>query len=94
MQETPEKHLKKKKSRNAKSLRKVNLDKLESRLLNIIYRDVNKILVKSYAEQLKESESKTITTYIKTIKEIKKLRQEETDNIPDSELERIIEEKE
>ncbi len=86
--ESPQKSGKSRKSRAGLSLKEVNLDKTHKKLLNILDRDVSKLLNLSRTKSLTGTQSFSLVNYLKLIKTLKDIELEQLSELSDEELEK------
>lgn len=92
LKESPENTQKKEESPPKKPefyLKNVNLGKQKKRLLNILERDIRKLLKISETEKLSKEDSAAVCTYLKLISEIEKKEVGDLGKLSEEELERI-----
>lgn len=70
-------------------LKRVSLAKQRKRLLNVLERDIRKLLEKSQYEQLNKDEAQQVCNYLKMIREMEKDEDKNLGNLSDAELEKL-----
>ena len=81
--------LKKRKPRAGMSIKSIDLDKVHKRLLNVLARETNHLLAASHKEKLDKEGSQALTGYLKLIRELKSLEEDEAKHLSDEELAKI-----
>lgn len=76
-------------SKKARSVRVIDLTRLEQRLLNAISRDSYRLLDVSYVRMLDKSESENLSRYLKIIRELRKSNENEEKEIAEEELTKL-----
>lgn len=85
----PLKTKKPRKSRAGSSLKTVNLQRAEKKLLNILDRQINKLLTISVSGLFSKDESLALVNYVKLLKQIQKDDNQDLDKMTDEELEKL-----
>ncbi len=83
---SPKRH---RKSKRGTSLKEVNLKRAHKKLLNILDRDINHLLLISREGELKKDQSQALVNYLKLLREFQKEDKLNLENMTDEELERI-----
>lgn len=78
------------KSRAGSSLKTVNLQRAEKKLLNILDRQINKLLTISVSNLFSKDESAALVNYVKLLKQIQKDDSLDLDQLTDEQLEKIV----
>lgn len=88
MAKKPLKREKERRSRGGLSLKRVNLDKINRQLLNVLIRETIVLLKLSHAAPLSDSDSDKLLSYLKVVKT---LREDDLggENLTDEELEKL-----
>ena len=74
-------------------LKKIELERVYKRLLNILHRDVEHLLVLSVEKALTQPQSAALVNYLKIMGDLKEYNRKNTENISTEELEKIINQK-
>lgn len=77
------------KSRKGTSLKRVNVDRLDKKLMNILDREVNKLLKLSALSGLEKDDANNLINYLKLVKNLKRETEQLENNLTDAELEQI-----
>lgn len=89
LSEPKKKQKKQRKSRKGSSLKRVNIDRLDKKLMNILDREVNNLLKLSGVTSLEKDDANNLINYLKLIKNLKKESYIEEETLTDEELEKI-----
>lgn len=87
--ELPQKTSRRRKSRSGLSLKQVNLDHVQKKLLNVLLRDTNALLLESTRGKLNKDDAQSLNNYLKLIKDLKKVEDEDLNGLSDEELEKL-----
>lgn len=82
----PQKAPKKRKSRAGMTLRRTNLEKMQKQLLNVLRRDVEKLLESSFKSTLRAEETDKLLLYLKQVKTLRKDELEDLEGLSDEAL--------
>jgi hypothetical protein len=93
MSDIPQKSPRKRKSRAGKSLKNINLDQIQKKLLNVLERETNQLLVLSVDGKLDKDQSDDLNKYLKLLKELRKQEAEELSEMSEEELEKLADKK-
>lgn len=80
---------KKRASRSELSLKKVNLDRLQRQLENVLSREALHLLRASFTQKLDRDSSNSACNYLKLIKELRKDESKDLESLSDEELEKL-----
>lgn len=87
MNNSPLLPIKPKRSRAKRSLKAVDLEQLEKKLLTVLEREVHHLLDLSLALKLEKEDALSLGNYLKLLKTLKKT--DDIDNLSDAELQKI-----
>lgn len=76
-------------SRAGLSLKNIKLDKLYKQLLNVVHRETMQLLKVSRVGKLSPPEVVALNTYVRLVKELRKVEARDDGGVSDEELERI-----
>lgn len=77
------------KSRKGSSLKRVNIERLAKKLMNVLDREVNSLLKLSATTGLEKDDANNLVNYLKLVKNLQKESYLEEENLTDEELEKI-----
>lgn len=89
MDNSPQMPIKKKKSRQKRSLKGLNFDQLHKKLTTILERDIDHLLNISFAEKLNRDDSTSLVNYLKLFKILQKDEADNIANLTDADLEKL-----
>jgi hypothetical protein len=78
-----------KNSRSELSLKRVNIERVERQLLNVLSRETISLLKLSHREKLGRDDATSLANYLKLLKELKKSEAEKLEGLTDEELEKL-----
>lgn len=70
-------------------LKKVDLDNLNKKLLNVLSREINHLMQLSFNHKLEKDDADALAKYVKLLKELQKDSTESNDNLTDEQLEKL-----
>ncbi len=76
-----------KKPRAPQGIRRISIEKLHKRLLNVMSRDVTFLMEQSFVGPLTDKQASTVINYLKLSKELKRAEDIELNELTDEELE-------
>lgn len=74
-------------------LKKVNVDEVHKKLLNILQREAHHLFTMSVVTKLDKDESQSLVNYLKLLNQLKKDDTIDLDKLTDEELEKIVSKK-
>lgn len=74
------------KSKGSRRISPVDLDKIGQKLLNVLQREANILLDRSWREKLSADDSKSLVNYLKLLKEFQSFELEALESLTDEEL--------
>ena len=73
----------------ATTTRKVDVDKLFRKLLTVLGRETDNLMISSFNGKLEKKEAESLISYLKLAKELKQLEEKALENLSDEELEKL-----
>jgi hypothetical protein len=74
-------------------LKKINLNDIQKKLMNILARDTNHLLKLSEPDKLTKDDSLSLVNYLRLLKQLQKDTADDLDNMTDAELEKLANKK-